>query len=66
MKLSSKLIPRKFCATTLRVEGEDGTMMGIGDAAGTARQLRGRTKVKRVTRSIVSDSQSGVYFGGKT
>jgi len=48
------------------VEGEDGTMMGIGDAAGTARQLRGRTKVKRVTRSIVSDSQSGVYFGGKT
>jgi hypothetical protein len=49
MALSSKLIPRKFCPTTLRVEGEDGTETGIGDAAETA---RGRRKVKRATKSI--------------
>ena len=44
MKLSSKLIPRKFCSTTLVVGGDDGTERGIvGDAA---RQPRGSRKAR--------------------
>jgi len=49
MKLSSKLIPRKFCCTTFLVGGDDGTEIWIGSAAETERMVGTIRAVKRAT-----------------